>query len=288
MSSFAIIGKCDKTSSSHPLTARYCGWYPGLLHYYVYRVVPMGTSSSSYPIQKQRTDNLSENEDPVTTNQMMANTQPMTTSSIHTDLRKRNTRDSTLSINPSHADLPIATRAQPPASPPIHLLIPESDENEIGTEMRITLRHGTLIQGRLGWEQPNLNKCGTMIDDLVISMVRSRYITKPTILLIHSIKGLRVTIDLDQYLSHHPFHPFLRSIENRQLHPDLAPTSRTVTSTVDMTVPAPDPEHNIRSTLTINLRRHQVRGCPRQTRQPCYLGFIPLNLRLCHLPQIRE
>ena len=51
MSSFAIIGKRDKTFSSHPLTARYCGWYPGLLHYYVYRVVPMGSSSSPHPIQ---------------------------------------------------------------------------------------------------------------------------------------------------------------------------------------------------------------------------------------------
>ena len=243
-----------------------------------------------YPIhfQRQRTDHSSESEDPVTTNQMMASTQPMNTSSIHTVLRKKNTRDSTLSTNPSRPDSPTATRVQQPVSPPIHLLILESDEGEIGTEMRITLRHGTLIQGRLDWEQPNLNKCGTMIDDLVISMALSRYITKLMILLIHSIKGLRVTIALDQYLSHHPFHPFLRSIENRQLHPDLAPTSRTETSTVGTIVPVLDPEHNIHSIPTINLRRHQVRGCPRQTRQPCYLGFIPLNLRLCLPPRIQE
>jgi hypothetical protein len=224
----------------------------------------------------------------VTTNPMMVIMQATTANSILTVLQKKNTRDSILSINPSHPDSPTATRARLQVLSPIHLLILENDETGIGTEMKNTSRLGILIQERLGWEQPNLNKCGTMIDGLVISMVRSPYITRRTILLIHSINGLRETIDLDQYLPHHPFHRFLRFIGNRQLHPDLVPTFHTEISMVDTTVPVPDPEHNIRSILMTNLRRHQVRGWPHQTRLPCYLGSIPLNPRLCHLPQIQE
>jgi hypothetical protein len=149
-------------------------------------------------------------------------------------------------------------------------------------------RLGTLIQERLGWEQPNLNKCGTMIDDLVISMVLSRYTTRQTILMIHSIRGPKVPIDLDQYLPHRPFHRFQRCIGNRQLHPDLVPTSPMVISTVDTTKPVPDPEHSIRSILMTNLRRLQVRGWPHQTQPPCHHGYIPLDLHLCLLPQIQE
>jgi hypothetical protein len=244
----------------------------------------------SHPLytRQQRTDILSESADPVTTNPMMAIMQATTANSILTVLRKRNTPDSTLSTNPSHPDSQTATRVQQPVSPPIHLLILENDETGIGHGMKNTSRLGILTQERLGWEQPNLDKCGTMIDDLVISMVRSPYITRRTILLIHSIKGLKVTIDLDQYLPHHPFHPFLRSIGNRQLHLDLVPTSPTATSMVDTMKPVLDPEHNIRSILMTNLRKRQVRGWPRQTLPPCYHGSTPPNLRLCHLPQIQE
>jgi hypothetical protein len=240
----------------------------------------------SLHVLEKNADSLSGSGDPVTTNLMMVITQPMTRHSIHTVWRKKNTQDSTSSINHSHPGLPTATRVQQPVSPPIPLLILESDE--IGNEMKNTSKLGILIQGRLVWEQPNLNKYGTMIDALVISTARNRYITRRTILLIHSIKGLRVTIDLDQFLSHLPFHPFLRSIENQQLHPDLEQTSLTATSTADTMMPAPGPEHNIRSIPTIKLRRHQVREWPLRTRPRCYLGFIPLSHRLFHHLQIQE
>jgi hypothetical protein len=63
-------------------------------------------------IQKANTDNLSGSGDLVTMNLMMAIMQATTANSILTVLRKRNTPDSTLSINPSHPDLPTVTRAQ--------------------------------------------------------------------------------------------------------------------------------------------------------------------------------
>ena len=216
----------------------------------------------------------------------MAITQPTITTLIHTVLPKRNTQDSTLLISPSHPGSPIATRVQQPVPSPIHSLILESDERGIETEKKNTSKPGILILEKLGWEQPNLSKCGTMIDDLVTSMARSRYTTRQMTPLLHSIKGLRTTIDLDPYLLHHPFHPYLRSIGNQQLHPDLVQTSRMAISMADTIALVPDPEHNSLSIPMINLRKHPVRAWLHQTRRPCYLGFIPLNPRFYHLPRI--
>jgi len=161
-------------------------------------------------------------------------------------------------------------------------------EVEVERPIRNMSRLGIPIPGKLGSVQRDHRLChGTMIDDLVISMVLNLYITRLMIRPIHLIRDKKAKIDLDRCQQLRPFHLYPSPIENLLLLPDHGQTSPMAISTVDTIVPAPDLEHSIRNIPTTNNPRQLLRSWNPPIQPPCSHGYIVPILRLYLRQQIR-